>query len=452
MKRIRVCIPSFNQVRSLPACLDSVLAQAYDGWELVVADDGSTDGAAQVVSGYAGMTTSLRSMQRSRPIGYAKSVNEMLEDAQTDYVTVLSPHDRYLDPQFLRRSVEALDAQPRLNLIYGAFGDVDFEGHVTKANREFDRVLKMEGKELQHSILRFRIPLLSTVVVRRAVIDHAGYLDEDLQRASEIRWMFRLAENGDVQFDPRTVVGHPAQGLPGSTKLVARDLLNHRKDVLRVTRSSAASSRELSLAWESSRRRLMEEPEVPVEPAATVELFSAMPDLPDWLGEDVTEPTAALPQAPEAETPGAQRPAPAPKPTELRQPAPQSGAAPHRAPIPVEPTALDRPRAALPSHYSVGDLYDHRRIVVFGPPSVAKDFLAANDLGGDVLALANAAHGAHGSKVGEVPVLHPKVAMSQPVDTVLLLSPDHHERIEAWLAKNRPSVEVFRCWPGAKRR
>ena len=52
--QISVIIPVYNGGRFVAAAIDSVRAQTCDGWELVVVNDGSTDGTAAVLAGYAG--------------------------------------------------------------------------------------------------------------------------------------------------------------------------------------------------------------------------------------------------------------------------------------------------------------------------------------------------------------------------------------------------------------
>ena len=54
---VTVVLPTFNREALLPRALDSVIAQTYDNWEIVVVDDGSTDGTAEVLDRYAALVS-----------------------------------------------------------------------------------------------------------------------------------------------------------------------------------------------------------------------------------------------------------------------------------------------------------------------------------------------------------------------------------------------------------
>ena len=53
MNLISVIIPAYNVAEFLPKCLDSILAQAYENWEAILIDDGSTDGSGEILDQYA---------------------------------------------------------------------------------------------------------------------------------------------------------------------------------------------------------------------------------------------------------------------------------------------------------------------------------------------------------------------------------------------------------------
>lgn len=282
MKRLTVCVPSFDRATALPDCLESVLAQDFEDLTLLVADDASTDGSAEIVRAYTGCAEGLETILRPEAMGYARNVNEMLKQCETDYVAILAPCDRYVRDDFLSRAVAALDADPALAFYHSAHAEVDEDGNEMRTVRQHDHDVTMHGEEVQHAILRFRIPQLSTMVVRRCVLEHTGLLNADFQRATEVGWIFALAGAGDVHYDPVAGVGHPMEGVPGSTTVDEKQTLARRKDILRVTRPHCDGHPSMSVAWETSRRLL----EIPAPFAAKKEEASAI-DLFTTEGQEV---------------------------------------------------------------------------------------------------------------------------------------------------------------------
>lgn len=97
---ISVIIPVYNVAAYLPACLDSVLAQSYHDFELLLVDDGSTDGSTDLCDDYAcrdARVTVIHQINR----GPSAARNAALEVAQGDYIAFVDSddviHSRYLE-------------------------------------------------------------------------------------------------------------------------------------------------------------------------------------------------------------------------------------------------------------------------------------------------------------------------------------------------------------------
>jgi len=89
---ISVIIPVYNVAAYLPACLDSVLAQSYRDFELLLVDDGSTDGSADVCDDYACRDARVSVIHQINR-GPSAARNAALEVAQGDYVAFIDSDD-----------------------------------------------------------------------------------------------------------------------------------------------------------------------------------------------------------------------------------------------------------------------------------------------------------------------------------------------------------------------
>ncbi len=97
MKTLSVVIPNYNNVRFLPKCLDSVLLQDYPIEEIVIYDDCSTDGSAQLLEEYAGSDKRIRLIlaDKNRGVSYARDT--AIRSCRSEYVTTLDADDFYYD-------------------------------------------------------------------------------------------------------------------------------------------------------------------------------------------------------------------------------------------------------------------------------------------------------------------------------------------------------------------
>ncbi len=116
---VSVVLATWNRASLLDGAIDSVLAQDFGDWELIVVDDGSSDGTFEVVDRYLQAYPTIRYMKhRNRKA--ARSRNAGIQAAFGRYVTFIDSDDRYL-PGHLRSRVELMESEPGLDLLCGGF-------------------------------------------------------------------------------------------------------------------------------------------------------------------------------------------------------------------------------------------------------------------------------------------------------------------------------------------
>jgi glycosyltransferase involved in cell wall biosynthesis len=107
MARVTVVIPAYNAASYLPETLASIEAQTYDDWDVVVADDASTDDTAGVVRNRDGRFRVVRSNVNEGPAG---ARNRALDEASGELVAFLDADDQF-HPSYLERMVHLFDAR-----------------------------------------------------------------------------------------------------------------------------------------------------------------------------------------------------------------------------------------------------------------------------------------------------------------------------------------------------
>lgn len=117
--RFSVIVPSFNAADSLPSAIDSVIAQSFSNWELIVADDGSSDNTHELASQLATQDSRIHVIQEPSQKGPGLQRNRGIEQAQGDYLLFLDDDDFFLPGAFEALATRLEQSQPDL-LLFGA--------------------------------------------------------------------------------------------------------------------------------------------------------------------------------------------------------------------------------------------------------------------------------------------------------------------------------------------
>ena len=110
---VSVMIGVYNGAPYLGEAIESVLAQDYAPLELIVCDDGSTDGSAEVAQAFDGVL-----VVRQKNAGNGAARNRAIEEATGELYAFLDADDRFV-PGKLSLQKAALDADPQLDLVFG---------------------------------------------------------------------------------------------------------------------------------------------------------------------------------------------------------------------------------------------------------------------------------------------------------------------------------------------
>lgn len=196
--RVSIIMPAFNAERFIREAIESVLAQTFGDYELIVVDDGSTDRTLAVVETYRLGTQVLRQPHA----GSAAARNYGLRQSAGELVAFLDADDVWL-PGFLRDVVETFDARPEIEATYAWVRYIDAEGQPLPGGTQDRLWPDILAQALHHC---FAVP--STLVVRRWRLDQVGLFDPELRRGGDRDLLIRLAAAGTVFACVPTVLVH----------------------------------------------------------------------------------------------------------------------------------------------------------------------------------------------------------------------------------------------------
>jgi glycosyltransferase involved in cell wall biosynthesis len=239
MPRVSVIIPVYNRAQVVAEAIASVLGQTFQDFELLVVDDGSTDGAWEKLQSYGLKIRALRQDHR----GAAAARNFGIKNATGEYLAFLDSDDLWR-PEKLARQVEYLDRRPEVALVH-------CDGWVVKG-RELPADLNSlptfyatrRAPDGDAAAARLMSVPISTphILVRREVAEKIGGFAEDLRLHEDADFLLRLLEAGEkIGYvpEPLCIVRIPADTQPGpsleyilkSIEVQKRSL--HRSTVLR---------------------------------------------------------------------------------------------------------------------------------------------------------------------------------------------------------------------------
>ena len=175
---VSAILPVFNGRRFLLAAVQSVLAQSLQPCELIVVDDGSTDGSLEVLESLPPAPFPVRVLRQPNA-GQSAARNAAAREAAGEFLAFIDQDDQW-HPHHLEELVPPLAADPDVGWVYCDFDEMDLEGHLV--TRAFIRTLGVPHpkRTIYECVAGDLMVLPSASVMRRAAFEQAGGFDETL--------------------------------------------------------------------------------------------------------------------------------------------------------------------------------------------------------------------------------------------------------------------------------
>lgn len=129
--RVTIGLPIYNGQNYLAQTMDSILAQTYRDFEIIISDNASTDQTESICREYAARDARVHYYRNETNIGASANYNRVFELGQGAYFK-WAAHDDLLAPTYLERCVEVLDRDPDVVLAYTQAKAIDDKGNIVK--------------------------------------------------------------------------------------------------------------------------------------------------------------------------------------------------------------------------------------------------------------------------------------------------------------------------------
>lgn len=179
---VSVISPAYNHEKYIADCIESVRAQTYTNWEMIIIDDGSSDATFSIAKDHAGRDARIKPFTQKN-IGIfrlAESYNFALEKSSGKYIAILECDDVWF-PDKLQKQVEALENNPNSVLSWGkawlATGDLSHKYSLSPDDEPDNDLFfnRPPGKFLVR-LMKSGIPALTLLIRREALLESGGFL------------------------------------------------------------------------------------------------------------------------------------------------------------------------------------------------------------------------------------------------------------------------------------
>ena len=204
---VSVIVPVRNGERFLSEALDSVAAQEYEPYEVIVVDGASTDKSEEIARSFSGVR-----YQRQSGSGIADAYNTGVDAARGELVAFLSSDDRWT-PDKLSAQVEFFSQHQGIDLTLTHFEYFLNEGTPLPENFRDDLL----GRELEGW-------LMETLMARRTLFHRIGDFDTRLATAEDVDWLARAKDAGvGMAVIPRVLLYKRVHGANLSLNMPSND-------------------------------------------------------------------------------------------------------------------------------------------------------------------------------------------------------------------------------------
>jgi glycosyltransferase involved in cell wall biosynthesis len=191
---VTVGIPTYNRSAWLRETIESVLAQTFQDFRILVSDNGSTDDTADVVRGFGDERIDYRPLERG--VGMTGNFNRIFDLTETDYLVVL-PDDDLLRPDHLESTLDVMKSDETLGVVHTGFDTIDETGRVLNTTRLVGKgsgvSFETRRRVLWRGMYTSFLVCWSSALFRAQAARQAGGMRDEQQPLADFALFMRIA-------------------------------------------------------------------------------------------------------------------------------------------------------------------------------------------------------------------------------------------------------------------
>ena len=187
--KVSVIIPTFNREKFITKAIDSVMAQTYQDFEIIVLDDGSTDNTRELLGRYNDRVKYFYQENR----GIASARNEAIKRSSGDYIAFLDSDDYWIREK-LEKQIQVFNQHQEYGMVASCCSSIRLDGSFREKNRP--------GKSgwVLEDLFRKNFIRTSSAMIKRECLDQVGLFDESFRECEEYDLWLRIAARYPIGF------------------------------------------------------------------------------------------------------------------------------------------------------------------------------------------------------------------------------------------------------------
>ena len=215
--KVSIVMPVLNGQKYIAEAIESIVAQSYRNFELIVIDDGSTDATRERVRAFEG-DCQIRYVRHAAPLGIPSSMNDGVRHATGELIAFLD-HDDAWFPEFLQTQVSYLLEHPDVKMVHCDFQTIDPQGNIIEASVAQCRGRTRPSGRIFPQLFMHSLVCGNAVLVYKECFTRLGMFDESLRWGDYLMWM-RIARHYRIDYVPKVMTKyrqHPSQSTRSSS-------------------------------------------------------------------------------------------------------------------------------------------------------------------------------------------------------------------------------------------
>jgi glycosyltransferase involved in cell wall biosynthesis len=247
---LSVTVLNYNYSRYLRQCLDSVLAQDFQDFELIIINDKSTDCSIDVIRPYLA-DSRVRLIDHVENKGFVQSLIEGSESSRGKYLTVVSADDWIYAPTAFSQQIRMLEADSQIAFTYSAYGHFSDTCELSYVWRGGDTDHVMTSVDAFKKIVVSPFLLHSGTIIRKTAYDAVGGYDASFRYSVDARLWLMLCHQGKVGY-----VNSMLYAYRRHDKNMSKNVVSFRRAIGEILSSIDASFDQLSTEQQGELRFL----------------------------------------------------------------------------------------------------------------------------------------------------------------------------------------------------
>lgn len=237
MTRISCIIPVWNCETYISAAIESVKNQTRPVDEIIVVDDGSTDGTAGVLAGISGITVVTQTNQ-----GASAARNLGITSSTGDLICFNDADDLWM-PEKTERQLAAMMASPELDMVFGMIEHRIVEGSAAARNDQIS---------LPQGIVEGR--LIQNMLAKRSVFETVGLFEASKSTTVEQEWLLKAREAGLAEFlVPDLTSVRQVHGDNMTLRLATEKRSEYNDMLMKILRERRQAGKTVKPTWDTGK-------------------------------------------------------------------------------------------------------------------------------------------------------------------------------------------------------